>query len=57
LALCSEEMRKLVAVVEHTEVVTDLHKEIAVWEGAMGDLLGLFGDRISAKERFVHTHD
>lgn len=52
----SEEMGELVVLIEHTKVIADLHKDVALGERLVGDPAGILGDGIGPEQRFVHTH-
>jgi hypothetical protein len=56
LPLGGKEMRKLVIVVHHAELVADLHHQITLGERPVSDLVGLFRDGIVTKEWLLHRH-
>jgi hypothetical protein len=56
LPLGRKEMRKLVIVVQHAELIADLHHQITLREGPVSNLDGLFWDGIVTKACLMHRH-
>ena len=51
-----KEVEKLLVVVEHAKVVTDLHHEVAVGEDAVSNALSLVRNGGITKQSCLHTH-
>jgi hypothetical protein len=56
LPLGRKEMRKLVIVVQHAELIANLHHQITFRERPVRHLDGLFWDRIVTKVCRMHRH-